>query len=96
MWAQWGSNPRPFDYESTHAERCAQQRKRSSRLSMAPTVICSSILGAGVAGAVDRPTIGVGGLAGVGHVAAPVAVKRWLGRGLTSRHAAHPLLKDGQ
>jgi hypothetical protein len=41
MWARWGSNPRPIDYESTTAERCAHQRFCRSALSETPTVIRS-------------------------------------------------------
>jgi hypothetical protein len=41
MWARWGSNPRPIDYESTTRERCAHRRKRRSRTSETRTIICS-------------------------------------------------------
>jgi hypothetical protein len=41
MWARWGSNPRPIDYESTTPERCAHLRKRSSALNETRTIICS-------------------------------------------------------
>jgi hypothetical protein len=41
IWARWGSNPRPIEYESTTPERCAHQRKRSSAPSETHTIICS-------------------------------------------------------